>query len=64
MPGTTPASASFATSLARSLNPEAGKAPNSALERLLLQHGKMRHARLMSQKTDACGEVQPVKPGL
>ncbi len=46
MPDTTPASAMFATSLARSISPRGNEERDSALSRLLMQHRKLRHAPL------------------
>ena len=46
MPGITPESASFATSLARSMSPRVVAEHNSALSRLLVQHQRLRHAPL------------------
>ena len=46
MPDTTPASAMFATSLARSISPRGNEGRDSALSRLMLQHQKLRSAPL------------------
>ncbi len=46
MPDTTPASAMFATSLARSISPRGSEGRDSALSRLILQHRKLRSAPL------------------